>query len=82
MPYGDLAAARIQRFGSFADLKRAGVTLEEREEYDPHLEQGTVVYAGVITRDVLDPAVVSEALDLALRELSSPTRPLRHGWRP
>ena len=47
MPYGDLAAARVQRFGSFADLERAGVTLEEREEYEPHLEQGTVVYAGV-----------------------------------
>jgi predicted GTPase len=47
MPYGDLVAARVQRFGSFADLERAGVTLEEREEYEPHLEQGTVVYAGV-----------------------------------
>ena len=47
MPYGDLAAARVQRFGSFGDLERAGVTLEEREEYEPHLEQGTVVYAGV-----------------------------------
>jgi predicted GTPase len=47
MPYGDLAAARVQRFGSFGDLDRAGVTLEEREEYEPHLEQGTVVYAGV-----------------------------------
>jgi predicted GTPase len=47
MPYGDLAAARVQRFASLADLDRAGVTLEEREEYEPHLEQGTVVYAGV-----------------------------------
>jgi predicted GTPase len=47
MPYGDLAAARVQRFASFADLDRAGVTLEEREEYEPYLEQGTVVYAGV-----------------------------------
>jgi predicted GTPase len=37
----------VQRFGAFADLGRAGVTLEEREEYEPHLEQGTVVYAGV-----------------------------------
>jgi predicted GTPase len=47
MPYGDLAAARVQRFGALADLDRARVTLEEREEYEPHLEQGTVVYAGV-----------------------------------
>jgi predicted GTPase len=47
MSYGDLAAARVQRFASFADLVRAGVTLEEREEYEPHLDQGTVMYAGV-----------------------------------
>jgi len=47
MPYGDLLAARVQRFGGFADLERAGVTLEEREEYEPHLEAGSVVFAGV-----------------------------------
>jgi predicted GTPase len=47
MPYGDLVAARVQRFAALADLERAGVTLEEREEYEPHLERGTVVYAGV-----------------------------------
>ena len=56
MPYGDLAAARVQRFASFADLDRAGVTLEEREEYEPHLEQGTVVYAGVDYAAILDAA--------------------------
>ncbi len=47
MPYGDLVAARVQRFVTFADLARAGVTLEEREEYEPHLEAGSVVLAGV-----------------------------------
>jgi predicted GTPase len=47
MPYGDLAAARVQRFASAEELDRAGVTIEEREEYEPHLERGTVVYAGV-----------------------------------
>ena len=47
MPYGDLAAARVQRFASFPDLDAAGVTLEEREEYEPHLEAGSVVFAGV-----------------------------------
>jgi len=47
MPYGDLAAQRLQRFGSLAELDRADVTIEEREEYEPHLELGTVVYAGV-----------------------------------
>ncbi len=47
MPYGDLVAARVQRFASLADLDRAQVTLEEREEYEPHLEAGSVVFAGV-----------------------------------
>jgi predicted GTPase len=47
MPYGDLAAQRVQRFATFADLDRAGVTLEEREEYEPHLAMGVVVWAGV-----------------------------------
>jgi predicted GTPase len=47
MPYGDLAAQRVQRFATLDDLDRAGVTLEEREEYEPHLETGIVVWAGV-----------------------------------
>jgi predicted GTPase len=47
MPYGDLVAARVQRFATLADLDAAGVTIEEREEYEPHLEAGCVVYAGV-----------------------------------
>jgi predicted GTPase len=47
MPYGDLLAARVQRFASEADLRAGHVTLEEREEYEPHLAAGSVVYAGV-----------------------------------
>ena len=47
MPYGDLAAQAVQRFGEHADLDRHNVTLEEREEYEPHLDRGVVVYAGV-----------------------------------
>jgi predicted GTPase len=47
MPYGDLEAARVQRFATFEDLDAAEVTLEEREEYEPHLEAGMVVFAGV-----------------------------------
>jgi predicted GTPase len=47
MPYGDLAAQRRQRFTGVDDLDRAGVTLEEREEYEPHLEAGSTVWAGV-----------------------------------
>lgn len=53
MPYGDLLAQRVQRFASYADLDRYQLTLEEREEYEPHLENDTVVYAGVDYADVL-----------------------------
>jgi predicted GTPase len=47
MPYGDLAAQRVQRFATAADLEAHEVTIEEREEYEPHLAAGSVVWAGV-----------------------------------
>ena len=47
MPYGDLVAQRVQRFADHADLDRHQTTIEEREEYEPHLDAGRVVYAGV-----------------------------------
>lgn len=47
MPYGDLAKQAVQRFDSLADLDTAGCTIEEREEYEPHVAQGCPVYAGV-----------------------------------
>lgn len=47
MPYGDLERQRVQRFASRADLDAANCTIEEREEYEPHLAVGNVVYAGV-----------------------------------
>jgi predicted GTPase len=53
MPYGDLARQRVQRFAALRDLKRAGCTVEEREEYEPHLALGAVVYAGVDYGDIL-----------------------------
>lgn len=53
MPYGDLLAQRVQRFGGFADLDVAGATLEEREEYEPHLEAGSVVFSGVEYGEIL-----------------------------
>ena len=56
MPYGDLAAERVQRFATYADLEAQGVTVEEREEYEPHLSEGTVVYAGVDYQAILDQA--------------------------
>jgi predicted GTPase len=47
MPYGDLVSQRVQRYVSYADLDRYDTTIEEREEYEPHLDAGRVVYAGV-----------------------------------
>jgi predicted GTPase len=47
MPYGDLARQRVQRFAARADLDVAECTIEEREEYEPHLAAGNVVYSGV-----------------------------------
>jgi predicted GTPase len=47
MPYGDLAAEAVQRFGTLADLDLHKCTAEEREEYEPHIEAGNVVFAGV-----------------------------------
>jgi predicted GTPase len=47
MPYGDLAAQAFQRFATLEDLDLQQCTIEEREEYEPHIRQRTVVYAGV-----------------------------------
>jgi predicted GTPase len=47
MPYGDLAKQAVQRFGELADLDKHDCTIEEREEYEPHIDKGRVVYAGV-----------------------------------
>jgi predicted GTPase len=47
MPYGDLRKQAVQRFETYEDLKKHDVTIEEREEYEPHLDAGRVVYAGV-----------------------------------
>ena len=47
MPYGDLASQSVQRFASYDDLENNNCTIEEREEYEPHIANGVVVYAGV-----------------------------------
>jgi len=47
MPYGDLKAQAVQRFASYDDLDKHKCTIEEREEYEPHIDDGLVVYAGV-----------------------------------
>jgi len=53
MPYGDLEAQRVQRFATLEDLDRFDTTIEEREEYEPHITSGTVIYAGVDYGDIL-----------------------------
>jgi predicted GTPase len=56
MPYGDLTAQRVQRYGELEDLERNRTTIEEREEYEPHIVTGTVIYAGVDYGEILERA--------------------------
>ncbi len=53
MPYGDLSKEVSQRFASFEDLDRADLSIEEREEYEPHIERGFVVFAGIDYEKIL-----------------------------
>ncbi|HIC93032.1 MAG TPA: GTPase [Anaerolineae bacterium] len=53
MPYGDLRKQVCQRFATYEDLDRYECTIEEREDYEPHLDRGTVVYAGVDYEKIL-----------------------------
>lgn len=56
MPYGDLNAQRVQRFATVEDLKKHQCTIEEMEEYEPHVTRGNIVYAGVDYADILEAA--------------------------
>ncbi|HUW12181.1 MAG TPA: cyclic 2,3-diphosphoglycerate synthase, partial [Anaerolineae bacterium] len=56
MPYGDLVKQACQRFASYEDLDRHECTIEEREEYEPHIDRGVVVYAGVDYERILNAA--------------------------
>jgi len=47
MPYGNLTEQKVQRFGQLSDLDKHKCTIEEREEYEPHITSGTIIYAGV-----------------------------------
>lgn len=53
MPYGDLASQAVQRFATYEDMDRHNCTIEEREEYEPHIDRGVVVYAGVDYEPIL-----------------------------
>src|SRR6185437_12789582 len=56
MPYGDLERQAVQRFASYEDLDAADCTIEEREEYEPHLKEGNLVFAGIDYAAILDAA--------------------------
>lgn len=56
MPYGNLVQQRVQRFASLDDLDKYRCTIEEREEYEPHITRGNVIYAGVDYEDILQQA--------------------------
>jgi len=53
MPYGDLEKQAVQRFATYADLDKHECTIEEREEYEPHIDKGIIVYAGVDYEKIL-----------------------------
>jgi predicted GTPase len=56
MPYGNLEAQAVQRFATIEDLKKHNCTIEEMEEYEPHIERGNIVYAGVDYGRILEQA--------------------------
>jgi predicted GTPase len=58
MPYGDLTVQRVQRYAIHDDLDRYETTIEEREEYEPHLDAGRIVYAGVDYEAILQEAEI------------------------
>jgi len=64
MPYGNLTAQRVQRFASEADLAAQNCTIEEREEYEPYVEMGVPIHAGLDYRAILDTA--QQGADLVL----------------
>ena len=64
MPYGDLERQRVQRFAGLEDLDKADCTIEEREEYEPHIAAGNIVFAGVDYADIV--AAAAREADIIL----------------
>ena len=64
MPYGDLVKQAVQRFADYSDLDKHECTIEEREEYEPHLDNGVIVYAGVDYEKILRQA--EQEVDIVL----------------
>lgn len=66
MPYGDLAAQKVQRFATLADLEEHKCTIEEMEEYEPHIASGNVIYSGVDYEAILNEALKRDNPDIIL----------------
>lgn len=64
MPYGNLVEQAVQRFEDYEDLDKHDCTIEEREEYEPHIANGVIVYAGIDYREILQQA--EEEVDIVL----------------
>ncbi len=64
MPYGDLVKQAVQRFADYSDLDKHECTIEEREEYEPHIDTGVIVYAGVDYEKILRQA--EQEVDIVL----------------
>lgn len=64
MPYGDLVKQAVQRFADYSDLDKHQCTIEEREEYEPHIDNGVIVYAGVDYEKILRQA--EQEVDIVL----------------
>jgi predicted GTPase len=76
MPYGDLARQAAQRFASYDDLEAADCTIEEREEYEPHLAQGLLVFAGVDYEKIL--RMAEKEVDIILWDGGNNDLPFYH----
>lgn len=76
MPYGDLSKQICQRFATYEDLDKHHTTIEEREEYEPHIDFGHVVYAGVDYEKILRSA--EQEADLILWDGGKPKRCASH----
>ena len=64
MPYGDLTKQKVQRFATIEDLKKHDCTIEEMEEYEPHIDRGSVVFAGIDYKAILNKAEKEAAIIL------------------
>src|SRR5262245_43118993 len=78
MPYGDLVAQRSQRFATLEDLEAQHCTIEEMEEYEPHIRSGSVVYAGVDYAEIL--ASAEKDADVILWDGGNNDLPFYRPW--